>query len=99
MNPVIKDLIELPPEQRVVAVINHSFGGLHHTTNFQRHDEAARPYWTCTVYELISAQLPPGNRTELTVVPSPFGKHLVAREVGRPVHDLPGWWKPLRDEG
>ena len=46
-------------------------------------------------YELVSAQLPPGNRTELTVVPSPIGKHLVARELGRPVHDLPGWWKRL----
>lgn len=73
----ITDLINLPPEQRVVAVIDHAFGGVHHVRNLRKHTESKYPYWSCSFYapicnwdfdnltRLVVASLEYGVRIEL----------------------------------
>ena len=43
------DLIQLPAEDRVVSVLAHAFGGLHHVRGFKEHALPDTPWWECTV--------------------------------------------------
>lgn len=66
------DLIQLPEAERVEAVINHAFSGLHHVRKFTEHKNGPHSWWSCNVSAgLCTVDF--DNLTRLVVAATEYG--------------------------
>lgn len=76
------DLIQLPPERRVRAVIDYAFDGIHHVRNFAAKDvDSPHPSWACTVGSNLCT-VDHDNLTRLVLAAAEYGVRVDIRPAG-----------------